>query len=96
MSIAIQPPSARVVRNSARALRPFSVDAGEVAAGVKVGGNQPRFRQVQHVSLIDDIVSDGLRRAAMAPTYMGALDITGAALLAAAAVARMQVRSNAA
>ncbi|WP_321894724.1 hypothetical protein [Paraburkholderia heleia] len=40
-------------------------------------------------NLIGEITQDALRRAAMAPTYMEALDITGAALLAVAAVSRM-------
>ncbi|WP_118179726.1 hypothetical protein [Paraburkholderia phosphatilytica] len=42
-----------------------------------------------NTNLIHEITRDALRRAALAPTYMDALDITGAALLAAAAVARM-------
>lgn len=40
-------------------------------------------------TLIDEITQDALRRASLAPTYMESLDITGAALLAVAAVARM-------
>jgi hypothetical protein len=40
-------------------------------------------------SLIDEITQDAMRRAALAPTYMAALDITGAALLEVAAVVRM-------
>ncbi|WP_176080811.1 hypothetical protein [Paraburkholderia tropica] len=47
-----------------------------------------RAAPVDH-SLISEITRDALRRAAMAPTYMDALDITGAALLAVAAVTRM-------
>jgi hypothetical protein len=39
----------------------------------------------QHTqTLIDQITRDALRGAAMAPTYMAALDITGAALIAVA------------
>lgn len=40
-------------------------------------------------TLIDEITQDALRRAALAPTYMESLDITGAALLAVAAVVRI-------
>jgi hypothetical protein len=47
-------------------------------------------------SLIDEITQDALRRAALAPTYMAALDITGAALIAVAAVVRMESRGVAA
>jgi len=42
-------------------------------------------------SLIDQITRDALRRAALAPTYMQALDITGAALIAVAMVAKTGV-----
>ncbi|MEM5419644.1 hypothetical protein [Paraburkholderia ferrariae] len=41
--------------------------------------------------LIGEITRDALRRAALAPTYMEALDITGAALIAVAMVSRMEV-----
>lgn len=41
--------------------------------------------------LIDEITRDAIRRAAMAPTYMAALDITGAALIEVAIVAKMEV-----
>ncbi|OUL68700.1 hypothetical protein [Paraburkholderia hospita] len=47
-------------------------------------------------TLVDQITKDALRRAALAPTYMAALDITGAALLAVAAVVRMEGRCIAA
>jgi hypothetical protein len=47
-------------------------------------------------SLIDEITQDAFRRAALAPTYMAALDITGAALIAVAAVVRMEPRRVAA
>lgn len=39
--------------------------------------------------LVDEITRDAMRRAALAPTYMESLDITGAALLAVAAVVRI-------
>lgn len=39
--------------------------------------------------LVDQITRDALRNAALAPTYMQALDITGAALIAVAMVVRM-------
>lgn len=47
-------------------------------------------------NLIDQITRDALRRASMAPTYMEALDITGAALIAVAYLAKTdrQKRSN--
>lgn len=40
-------------------------------------------------SVIDRITQDALRRAVMAPTYMEALDITGAALLEVAYLAKV-------
>lgn len=43
-------------------------------------------------ALIDDITQDAVRRAAMAPTYMAALDITGAALIEVAMIAKMEFR----
>lgn len=43
-------------------------------------------------TLIDNITQDAIRRAAMAPTYIAALDITGAALIEVAMLARMEVR----
>lgn len=43
-------------------------------------------------SLIDQITRDAIRRASMAPTYMEALDITGAALIAVAYLAKAEVR----
>lgn len=42
-------------------------------------------------SLIDQITRDAIRRASMAPTYMEALDITGAALIAVAYLAKTGV-----
>ncbi|SAL09253.1 hypothetical protein AWB69_00007 [Caballeronia udeis] len=42
-------------------------------------------------NLIDQITRDALRRASMAPTYMEALDITGAALIAVAYLAKAEV-----
>ena len=47
------------------------------AADVQAGGAKPG-------NLIDQITRDAIRRASMAPTYMEALDITGAALIAVA------------
>lgn len=41
--------------------------------------------------LIGRITQDALRRAALAPTYAEALDITGAALVAVAMVSRAEV-----
>lgn len=43
-------------------------------------------------TLIDEITRNALKRAAMAPTYMAALDITGAALIAVAMLAKSGVR----
>jgi hypothetical protein len=45
-------------------------------------------------SLIDQITQDALRRAVMAPTYMEALDITGAALLEVAYLAKVAGASH--
>lgn len=42
-------------------------------------------------SLTAEITRDALRRAALAPTYMEALDITGEALIAVATISRMEV-----
>ncbi|OTP73945.1 hypothetical protein [Caballeronia sordidicola] len=42
--------------------------------------------------LIDQITRDALRRASMAPTYMEALDITGAALIAVAYLVKAGVK----
>ncbi|WP_009982327.1 hypothetical protein [Burkholderia pseudomallei] len=42
-------------------------------------------------AVIEQITNDALRAAALAPTYMQALDITGAALLAVATLARVEV-----
>ncbi|MEC5405140.1 hypothetical protein VOM14_06070 [Paraburkholderia sp. MPAMCS5] len=42
-------------------------------------------------ALIDEITREAIRRAAMAPTYMAALDITGAALIEVAMIAKMEV-----
>lgn len=55
-----------------------------------------RVRRTQPIdqNLIDEITQDALRRAALAPTYMDALDITGAALMAVAAVVRMGAGRN--
>lgn len=39
--------------------------------------------------LIEQITKDALRNAALAPTYMQALDVTGAALIAIAMLAKM-------
>ncbi|WP_233831783.1 hypothetical protein [Paraburkholderia sp. ZP32-5] len=47
-------------------------------------------RPEQTQSLIDRIIRDALRKAALAPTYMQALDITGAALIAVAMLVRME------
>lgn len=46
----------------------------------------------QNPSLIQSIVRDALRAAATADTYQSALDVTGAALVAIAALARAEVR----
>jgi len=43
-------------------------------------------------SLVQSIIRDALRAAATAPTYQDALDVTGAALVAVAALARAEVR----
>jgi hypothetical protein len=59
------------------------------AAALQAAGAKPG-------SLIDQITRDAIRRASMAPTYMEALDITGAALIAVAAVVRMESRRVAA
>ncbi|RQN41002.1 hypothetical protein [Paraburkholderia tropica] len=56
------------------------------------------MRQLTHAnsgqapSLIQSIVRDALRVAATADTYQSALDATGAALVAIAALARAEVR----
>ncbi|MGV7245535.1 hypothetical protein [Caballeronia sp. M23-90] len=42
--------------------------------------------------LVDQITHDALRRASMAPTYMEALDITGAALIAVAYLVKVGVK----
>jgi hypothetical protein len=42
--------------------------------------------------LIEQITKDALRNAALAPTYMQALDVTGAALIAIAMLAKMEAR----
>jgi hypothetical protein len=42
--------------------------------------------------LIEQITKDALRNAALAPTYQQSLDITGAALLAVAMLAKMEAR----
>lgn len=42
--------------------------------------------------LIEQITQDALRSAALAPTYMHALDVTGAALIAIAMLAKMEAR----
>ena len=52
---------------------------------------QPRSPQGTH-QLIEQITRDALRNAATAPTYMQALDITGAALVAVAMLVRMEAR----
>lgn len=52
-----------------------------------VSANRPHNAQV----LVDQITRDALRNAALAPTYMAALDITGAALIAVAMVVRSGV-----
>jgi hypothetical protein len=52
-----------------------------------VPANRPHNAQV----LVDQITRDALRNAALAPTYMAALDITGAALIAVAMVVRSGV-----
>jgi hypothetical protein len=44
--------------------------------------------------LIEQITQDALRNAALAPTYMQALDITGAALIAVAMLVRMEGRHH--
>jgi hypothetical protein len=49
------------------------------------------LRPQQTQTLIDQITNDALRNAAMAPTYMAALDITGAALIAVAILVRAGV-----
>jgi hypothetical protein len=54
------------------------------AAAVQAAGAIPG-------SLIDQITRDAIRRASMAPTYMEALDITGAALIAVAYLAKAGV-----
>jgi hypothetical protein len=43
-------------------------------------------------ALIDEITQDAIRRAAMAPTYMAALDITGVALIEVAMIAKMEIQ----
>jgi hypothetical protein len=51
----------------------------------------PARPQSKH-QLIEQITKDALRNAALAPTYMAALDITGAALIAVAMLAKMEDR----
>ncbi|WP_250865611.1 hypothetical protein [Caballeronia sp. INSB1] len=43
-------------------------------------------------TLIEQITRDALKRAALAPTYMAALDITGAALIAVAMLVKTEAR----
>lgn len=58
----------------------------------------PRFERDQAPKgnpthrLIQEITQDALRNAALAPTYMQALDVTGAALIAIAMLAKMEAR----
>lgn len=51
----------------------------------------PARRQSTH-QLIEQITKDALRNAALAPTYMQALDVTGAALIAVAKLVKMEAR----
>jgi hypothetical protein len=51
----------------------------------------PARHQSTH-QLIEQITKDALRNAALAPTYMQALDVTGAALIAIAMLAKMEAR----
>lgn len=88
MSITIQAPVPSKLMNPAQAFRkiPFVVcNARQVS---DKASTTKRLRHASQASLIDDIICDGLRRAALAPTYMDALDITGAALIAVSMVAR--------
>ncbi|WP_244744768.1 hypothetical protein [Paraburkholderia terricola] len=48
----------------------------------------------QNTALIQSIIRDALRAAAIANTYQSALDVTGAALLAISALVRAEVRNG--
>jgi hypothetical protein len=50
-------------------------------------------RPLNTEQLIDQITKDALRGAALAPSYMAALDITGAALIAVAMLVKMEARA---